>query len=217
MRNDHAPSTRLLTPPEPAFGLVAIAASHGGVQALGTLVSGLPVDFPVPLVLVQHIGARPSILTTILERRTRLAVRWAEQGQRPRPRTLYIAPPDQHVELTARRTFQLSSGAKVNHTRPAADPLMCSVARVYGPRALGVVLTGTGQDGAEGARALRRAGGVVLVQDEESCAAFGMPRAVRDRGDAHFVLPLEKLAAALISLVMVPGAPALFGVPRQVA
>ncbi len=216
MLNEQTPPARVLLPPEPAFELVAIAASHGGVQALSTLVSGLPVDFPVPLVLVQHIGARPSILTTVLERRTRLAVRWAEQGLRPRPRTLYIAPPDRHVELSARRTFLLSSAPKVHHTRPAADPLLCSVARVYAHRALGVVLTGTGRDGAEGARALRRAGGVVLVQDEESCTAFGMPGTVRDQGDAHFVLPLEKMAAALISLVMVPGAPALFGVPRQV-
>lgn len=218
MLNQRTPPARLLVPPEPAFGLVALAASHGGVQALSTLVSALPMDFPVPLVLVQHIGSRPSLLTAILERKTRLSVRWAEQGQRPRPRTLYIAPPDHHVELSARRTFLLSSSAaKVHHTRPAADPLLCSVARVYGHRALGVVLTGTGLDGAEGARAIRQAGGMVLVQDEQSCAAFGMPRAVLDRGDAHFVLPLEKLAAALISLIMVPGAPTLFGVSGRVA
>ncbi|WP_395841321.1 chemotaxis protein CheB [Archangium violaceum] len=215
MLNEQTSPVRLLVPPEPPFDLVAIASSYGGVQALGTLVSGLPVEFPVPLVLVQHIGARPSFLTNILERRTRLAVRWVEQGLRPRPRTLYIAPPDRHVELSDRRTFLLSSGPKVHHTRPAADPLLCSVARVYAHRALGVVLTGMGRDGAEGARAIRRAGGVVLVQDESSCAAFGMPGAVRDQGDAHFVLPLSNLAAALISLVMVPGAPTLFGVPRQ--
>ncbi len=217
MLNEQTPPPQVLVPWEPAFGLVALAASVGGVQALSTLVSGLPEEFPVPLVLVQHIGARPSVLTAILERRTRLAVRWAEQGERARPRTLYVAPPDRHVELSARRTFELSSGPKVHHTRPAADPLLCSVARVYGKLALGVVLTGMGRDGAEGARAIRRAGGVVLVQDEESCVSFGMPGTVRDRGDAHFVLPLAKLAAALVSLVMVPGAPELFGVPRQVA
>lgn len=208
---------RFWTQPEPAFDFVVVAASCGGVEALRTLAAALPLDFPVPIAVVLHLGARPSTLVTILKWRTQLAVRWAEEGMRPRPRTLYVAPPDRHLSLSERRTFTLSDGARWHSTRPAADPLFQSAARVYGRRCLGVVMTGMGRDGADGARALRAAGGTVLAQDQATSRAFGMPGAVIGGGDADFVLPLSTLAPALVSLVMVPGAADLFGVPRQVA
>lgn len=206
---------RLLSLPEPGFDVVVVAASFGGVKALRTLISALPVDFPVPIVLVLHVGARPSALVQILQWRARLAVRWAEQGLRPRPRTVYVAPPDRHLTLGEQRTFLLSEGAKLHSTRPAADPLFESAARGYGHRCLGVVMTGMGHDGLQGARAIHAAGGLVLAQDEATSAAFGMPGGVA--GLARFVLPLDTLAPALVSLVMVPGSHALFGVTRQVA
>jgi two-component system, chemotaxis family, protein-glutamate methylesterase/glutaminase len=184
---------------------------------MGVLVSGLPVDFPVPLVLVQHVGAAPSVLVDILRRKTPLSVQWAQEGLRPRPRTLYVAPPDRHLEFDARRTFRLSPGPKVHFTRPAADPLLTSAARVYGRRTLGVILTGAGQDGAMGARAIRHVEGLVLVQRMGAGLGYSMPGTVKSRGDAHFVLPLEAMAPALISLVMVPGATALFGIPAPQA
>ena len=212
-----SPADQLWTPPEPTFDLVVVAASFGGVHALRTLVSALPVDFPVPVALVLHLGARRSTLVSILQWRTGLSVRWAEHGLRPRPRTVYVAPPDQHLELGGRRTFLLSDGPKRYATRPAADPLFQSAARVYGRRCLGVVMTGMGRDGLEGARALREAGGTVLAQDQASSTAFGMPGSVIGGGHADFVLPLATLAPALISLVMVPGGADLFGIPRQVA
>ncbi|MFP2909686.1 chemotaxis protein CheB [Pyxidicoccus sp. 3LFB2] len=208
---------RLWTHPEPAFDFVVVAASHGGVGALRTLVSALPLDFPVPIAAVLHLGSRPSALVSILKWNTGLTVQWAEEGQRPRPRTLYVAPPDRHLTLGARRTFVLSDDSKQHFTRPAADPLFQSAARVYGHRCLGVVMTGMGRDGTEGARALRDAGGTVLAQDQGSSTAFGMPGGVIGGGHAHFVLPLNTLAPALVSLVMVPGGADLFGVPRQVA
>lgn len=211
------PSPKLLSLPEPGFDIVVVAASFGGVQALRTLLSALPVDFPVPIVLVLHVGARPSALAQILQWRSQLTVRWAEQGLRPRPRTVYVAPPDRHLTLGEQRAFVLSEGAKVHATRPAADPLFQSAARVYGPRSLGVVMTGMGSDGLEGARAIHAAGGLVLAQDEATSAAFGMPGGVAGQRLARFVLPLDKLAPALVSLVMVPGSHALFGVTRQVA
>jgi two-component system chemotaxis response regulator CheB len=212
-----APQSRLWTHPEPAFDFVVVAASFGGVEALRTLVSALPLDFPVPIALVLHMGARPSVLVNILKWRTQLAVRWAEQDQRPRPRTVYVAPPDHHLEVSERRTFHLSDGPKWHATRPAADPLFQSAARVYGRRCLGLVMTGMGSDGLLGARAIRQAGGTVLAQDRATSLAFGMPGAVIDGGQADFVLPLATLAPALVSLVMVPGGADLFGVPRHVA
>ncbi len=208
---------RLLSLPEPAFDLVVVAASYGGVGALRALVSALPVDFPIPIAVVLHLGARPSSLVGILEWDSRLHVRWAEPGLRPRPRTVYVAPPDRHLALGQQRAFLLSEGPKLHSTRPAADPLFESAARVYGPRCLGVVMTGMGHDGLEGARAIHRAGGLVLAQDEATSAAFSMPGSVIREELARFVLPLDKLAPALVSLVMVPGSPALFGLSRQVA
>ncbi len=216
MTTDDTPP-RLWSPPEPAFGCVVAAASYGGVDALRRLVSALPLDFPVPVALVLHVGARPSALVDILQWRSQLTVRWAEQGLRPRPRTVYVAPPDRHLSFSERRTFVLSDGPKLHSTRPSADPLFESAARAYGPRCLGVVMTGMGKDGLEGARAIREAGGLVLAQDQATSAAFGMPGSVIGQGHAHFVLPLATLAPALVSLVMVPGGPALFGLDRQVA
>jgi two-component system chemotaxis response regulator CheB len=206
-----------LSLPEPGFDAVVVAASYGGVHALRTLVSALPVDFPVPVLLVLHVGARPSALVKILGWRSALAVRWAEQGLHPRPRTVYVAPPDRHLTLSGQRTFVLSEDPKVHSTRPAADPLFQSAARVYGQRCLGVVLTGMGRDALEGARAIHASGGLVLAQDEATSAAFGMPGGVAGQHLARFVLPLDTLAHALVSLVMVPGSHALFGLPRQVA
>jgi two-component system chemotaxis response regulator CheB len=153
----------------------------------------------------------------VLKWRTSLAVRWAEHGLRPRPRTLYVAPPDRHLEVSGRRTFALSDAPKLHGTRPAADPLFQSAARVYGPRCLGVVMTGMGRDGLAGAGAIREAGGTVLAQDRATSAASSMPGAVADAGHARFVLPLSTLAPALVSLVMVPGGASLFGVSHQAA
>jgi two-component system chemotaxis response regulator CheB len=184
------------------------------VEALKQLVMALPSDFPVPIALAHHVGCRVSSLVPILAWKSRLTIRWAEEGLRPRPRTLYVAPPDLHLELSARRTFTLSSGPKVNFTRPAADPLFESAAQVYGHRCMGIVLTGMGRDGAQGARAIRAAGGIVLAQDRESSEAFGMPGAVISEGQANFVLPLSKIAPAMVSLTMVPCATELFGIPR---
>jgi two-component system chemotaxis response regulator CheB len=200
---------------EPSFDFVALTASYGGVEALRTLVSGLPTDFPVPLGLVLHVGARPSALVSILKWNTQLSVRWAETGLRPRPRTLYVAPPDRHLELNPRRTFHLSDGPRRNFTRPAADPLFESVARTYGSRCIGVVLTGMGKDGLQGARTIRAAGGLVLSQDQATSAAFGMPGSVVAEGQADFVLPITKIAPALVSLIMVPGTTEFFGLPKR--
>ncbi|MFP2932817.1 chemotaxis protein CheB [Pyxidicoccus sp. 3LG] len=210
---------RLWTQPEPAFDFVVVAASHGGVEALRALVSALPLDFPIPIAVVLHLGARPSALVSILQWRTRLTVRWAEEGLRPRPRTLYVAPPDRHLALGERRTFVLSEGPKWHsHPPRRRTPSSSPPARVYGRRLPGRGDgRAVGKDGTAGARALREAGGTVLAQDRATSTAFGMPGAVIAGGHAHFVLPLATLAPALVSLVMVPGGAGLFGVPRQVA
>ena len=198
------------------FEVVVVASSLGGVGTLERVLSLIPADFPVPIVVVQHLSsACPSYLAEVLGYGTELRVVWAAQGERLRPRTVHLAPPDRHLRVGPHSACVLSDEHRVNWARPAADPLFESAAAYFGARALAVVLTGRLDDGAAGALAVRRAGGVVIAQDPVTCAAAGMPLAAIRRGAVDFVLPPVVIAHALVSLVTVPGAPALFGVARM--
>lgn len=206
-------------PRAPRFEMVVVGASAGGTGALGALLGQLPDDFGAPVVVVQHRQAGAQTwLHQILGRRTGLCVREARDGDLPRAGCVYVAPPGLHLRVGAGGALALDGGPPVNFTRPAADPLFASAAELYGGRVLGVVLTGRGRDGAAGAAAVRRRGGVVLVQDPATCAAPSMPQAVLAGGGADFVLPVEKLGHALVSLVMAPSvSAALFGLPVGVS
>jgi two-component system chemotaxis response regulator CheB len=207
---------RFLHAPEPAFDLVVLAASAGGVTALSTLVAELPGEFPVPIVIAQHLPRTgSSILVDILRRRTRLAVASAANGRKLRPRTIYVAPPGHLLRVARRRTLVVSHEPRPG-ARPDAD-LLLETAAAHMRCVLAVVLSGSGHDGAEGARAVRGAGGVVIVQDPATCEFRPMPEASISAGAASFVLPLATIAPALVSLVMVPGAPGIFGVPGHAA
>jgi len=208
----------LSAPPGGAFDMVAIAASAGGVEALCSLLSAVPRDFPAAIVIVQHLPSAHqyrSALCQILHRHSNLPVKWAEHGEALQLGTIYLAPQDHHTTITGQRTFHLDDGPKVNGSRPSADPLFASVADHFGARAIGVVLTGTLYDGAEGARRIVQAGGRVLTQDKASCFQFGMPEAAIRTGSVDFVLPLSMIAHALIVLVMVTGGAKWFQVGKD--
>ena len=196
------------------FDVVAVAASFGGLQALTKLLGALPKDFPIPIVVVQHLSPRfPSVLAEILDRRIALAVHWAEHTTRLRPGMVYVAPPGRHVMLASVATLALSDGPKVAFSRPAADVLFTSAARISKDRTIGVVMTGYGHDGAAGARAIKQAGGRVFAQDPATSVASPMPVAAIGTRSVDFVLPLTRLALALTSVCTVPGAADLFYVP----
>jgi two-component system chemotaxis response regulator CheB len=187
--------------PRPPFDLIVVAASSGGLEALGAIFSGLPADFPIPIAVVLHRTLQlPEILVDLLRARTPLRVKTAVPGERPRAGTIYVAPPDRHLVLTANRTFALRGGSLVHHTHSAADPLFASAASVYRDRVVAVVLSGGDVDGAAGAGAVGVAGGVVLVQDEATSRTFSMPAAAIATGQVDAVLPPGGIAAALISL-----------------
>jgi two-component system chemotaxis response regulator CheB len=124
----------------------------------------------------------------------------------------YVGPADLHLLVTADRRIHLSDAAPVKFCRPAADRLFLSAAATYRERALGVVLTGCNTDGALGVQAIKWLGGRVLVQDPDTCRAGGMPRAAIATGQVDFALPIERIAAALVAMVMVPGAAEFFRV-----
>jgi two-component system chemotaxis response regulator CheB len=185
----------------PQFDVVAVGASAGGVEALHTVAAGLPADFPVPVLIVQHMDPRhKSMLAGLLARRCRLRVKQAANGEEMHGGTIYIAQPAMHLIVRAGRLV-LTDTKQVHFSRPSIDLLFQSVADSYGDRAIGVILSGSGMDGADGIRAIKAKGGTTLVQDPASAAHAGMPQAARATKCVDFTLPLEEIAPALASLV----------------
>jgi two-component system chemotaxis response regulator CheB len=189
-----------------AYDLVALAASAGGLTALSLVLSNLPAEFPAAVVLVQHLDPRHrSLMAEILGRRTSLQVKQAEEGDRLQPSTVYIAPPDRHLLVNPDGSLSLSQSELVHFVRPSADLLFESVAASYRERAIAVVLTGTGSDGNMGVQAIKKMGGTVIAQDEQSAEFFGMPQAAIQTGSVDFILSLDEIAPALVTLVMKGG------------
>ena len=185
--------------------VVVVGSSTGGPDALATLVPALPVDFPVPVLVTQHM---PPVFTrqfaARLDSKAALRVAEATDGQPVEPGTVLIAPGNWHMR--ARRTssgvrIALDQGAQENFCRPAVDALFRSAAEAYGAHVLGVVLTGMGSDGALGALEIARCGGGVLAQDEETSVVWGMPGAAAATGTVSHLLPLHDIAAALVDRV----------------
>ena len=186
----------------PAFEIVALAASAGGLKALTDVLAALPAEFPAPLVVVQHLDPRHrSLMADILGKRTMLAVKEASEGDRLEPGRAYVAPPNRHLLVNPDRTLSLTQTELVHFVRPSADLLFESTAASYRERAIAVVLSGSGKDGAMGVTAIKKMGGTVIVQDEKTSEFFGMPGAARQTGMADFVLPLSDIAPALLTLV----------------
>ena len=184
------------------FELVVVAASAGGVQALTRLVSELPAGFAQPIVVVQHVDPRHrSLLVEILGRRSAMRVEHAQEGTQLVSGTIYVAPPGSHVLVNPDHTLSLSKAELVHFVRPSADLLFESAAASFTDKVIAVVLTGSGEDGASGVCAVKKMGGTVLCQDEKSSDFFGMPGAAIATGSVDFVLPLDEIAAALVSLV----------------
>jgi two-component system chemotaxis response regulator CheB len=186
-----------------AFEVVAMAASAGGLSALGQVLAALPADFPAAIVVVQHLDPRHrSLMADILSRRTSLDVREARENDGLRPATVFIAPPNRHLLVNTDGTLSLSQSELVHFVRPSADLLFESVAASYKDRAIAVVLTGTGSDGNMGVRAIKKMGGTVIAQDEKTSEFFGMPGAAIQTGHVDFILPLAEIPPALVSLVV---------------
>lgn len=186
-----------------AFEIVALAASAGGLRALSQVLAALPADFPAAIVVVQHLDPRHrSLMAEILSRRTALRVKQAEEENRLTAATAYIAPPDRHLLVNSDSTLSLTQSELVHFVRPSADLLFESVAASYRDRAIAVVLSGSGSDGAMGVNAIKKMGGTVIIQDEKTSEFFGMPGAALQTGNVDFILPLDEISSALVTLVV---------------
>jgi two-component system chemotaxis response regulator CheB len=171
--------------------IVVIAASAGGLQPLRRIIAALPVPCTAAIFVALHIGPHPSLLPSLLAGRHPAA--FARDLDLIEAGRIYVAPPDHHM-LLAKSCVHLSRGPRMHHTRPAADPLFISAAKAYGRHVLGVVLSGGGNDGAEGARAITEHGGVTLVQSLEEADHPSMPLAALRADHPDACLPVEQIA-----------------------
>ncbi len=183
--------------------LIAIGASTGGPAALFTVLSGLPMNFPLPILIVQHISVGfDAGLTEWLSLATHRNVVLGQNNSPLAPGQIVIAPQGKHMGVNeARRILLNSQTAPIGSFRPSATYLFQSVAETFGPRAAGVILTGMGSDGAAGLAAFHQAGGFVIAQDEASCVVYGMPAAAVAAGAVDQILPLERIGVALTALL----------------
>jgi len=214
----HRWATPPVTPPAPApavvlptdrqrrLQLIGIASSTGGPAALANLVAPLTASFPLPILVVQHVTRGfASGLAEWLNSQTALTVSLASHGDIPRPGTILLAPDDYHLQVNSRGIIELSREPPYKGLRPSANYLFRSLALAYGPRAMGIVLTGMGDDGTEGLEALHRAGGLTIAQNEQSCVVYGMPREAINHNAVDRVLSLDQIGSVLDQLARSQG------------
>ena len=183
-----------------AYELVVVGASWGGMRAINELLSGLPSGFGAAVVIAQHRGVTSTGgLAHVLERGSRLPVKDADDKEAIRPGCVYLAPADYHL-LVEPGAFALSVDEQVQYSRPSIDVLFESAADAYGRRAVGILLTGSNDDGAHGLRAIQRRGGLTIAQDPATAEAPAMPAAAINAGAADKVLPLTAIAPLLVEL-----------------
>ena len=181
--------------------IVVIGSSTGGPKALPEVLSRLPANLPAAVLVVQHM---PEGFTRSFAERlnwvSALEVKEAKDGEDIKKGKVYIAQGNKHLVLKGNR-LHLDDGPRVNFVRPAVDVLMNSVAPQYGPRTVGVVLTGMGSDGAAGMQLIKEMGGKTIVQSEETCVVYGMPKAAAEAGIVHELLPLHEIPEAIMRAV----------------
>ncbi len=183
---------------------VAIGISTGGPQALTVLLPALPANLAAPVLIVQHMP--PSFTRSLaedLDRRCRLSVREGADGDVVSAGTVYIAPGGRQMKVVEQGgavVVRITDDPPENSCRPSADYLFRSVAGLFGPRAAGVIMTGMGNDGAEGCRIMKRAGAPIVAQDQATCVVFGMPREPVEQGIADVVAPLDRIAHEIVRL-----------------
>jgi two-component system chemotaxis response regulator CheB len=178
--------------------IIGIASSTGGPAALASVLGKLPAGFRLPILVAQHITPGFAVgLAEWLNSQTPLRVRTAGHGETPQPGTVLVAPDDYHLQVNLRGVVELVKELPYKGLRPSANYLFRSLARAFGSKAMGIILTGMGDDGVEGLEALHRGGGLTIAQDEESCVVYGMPREAVVRNAVDQVLALDQIARTL--------------------
>ena len=194
-----APPKPKVEMPEHEFEAVAIGASTGGPKLIHQILSALPVDYPMPVFIVQHIA--PGFdegFAEWLDKTVNIKVKLAKSGEDAHPATAYVAPVGYHMKVTPERKIYLDDGPPVNNQKPSADVLFESVAEVYGDKAIGVILSGMGKDGAAGLKKMKEAGAKVFALRAEDCVVFGMPGAAVEIGAVEKTSSLKEIIEFLV-------------------
>jgi two-component system chemotaxis response regulator CheB len=182
--------------------LVAVASSSGGPEALSILLSGLPAKFPCPVVVAQHMT--DGYMTGMVEwfrQTTLLNVKVGSDGDVLEAGTVYVSPSEKHMRIKEGGSITLVERRPADIYRPSCDILLKSAAALYGPKGIGIILTGMGSDGVLGIKSIKEAGGTTIAQDEKTSAVFGMPRAAIEGGYVDSVLPIEDISSGVIGLL----------------
>ena len=182
--------------------VVAIASSMGGIEALKTIVTNLPLNFPGAIIIVQHLSPRhESHLTQILDRCSPLPVEEAQEGSRLSAGVIYVTPPDKHLIVNENETLSLSDAPKEHFVRPSAEYTFKSLANSYRQRAIAIVLTGCDGDGKEGVQIIKEMGGKVIAQDRQTSQVFSMPENAIKTGCVDLILPLDEIVDGIVNMV----------------
>jgi len=188
---------------ESKIRIIVIGASTGGPQALQTILTKLPPDFPLPIVCIQHINEGfLQGLVDWLSSLCMMKVEIAKAGVIPDPGTVYFPQEGTHLKIDSKGMFVLSTEPPFDGHRPSVTVTMRSAAKYYGNSVFGVLLTGMGKDGAEGLQDVKKAGGITIAQDEESSVVFGMPKQAIALGAAGYIIPLDEMAQTILDFVL---------------
>lgn len=184
-----------------AIRTIVLGVSTGGLEALKRLLRALPGDFPVPILVVQHLSPEPeSTLAQLLNEVSALRVKEADQDEHPEPGTVYLAPPNYHLQMEPDGRLSLSTDPPVQFARPSVDVLFETAAIAQGPALAGIVLTGAGSDGSLGLRCIKARGGTAIVQDPLDATCDVMPRSAMLELTPDYVVTLADLPRLLIKL-----------------
>jgi two-component system chemotaxis response regulator CheB len=183
------------------YRAIVIGASSGGLRALSMLFSSLPAQYPLPLIIVQHRAkTEDQLLEEVLQHKSSLAIKQADEKERIAPGVAYFAPPNYHLMIEETETFSLSSDEPVQYSRPSIDVLFQSAAELYKSALIGLLLTGANDDGSEGIRQINRRGGLTIVQDPADAEYDVMPRAAIRTREVKRILTLKEIIHFLQSL-----------------
>ncbi len=184
------------------YQAIVIGSSAGGIQALATVLSPLPKDFPLPIIIVQHLHPNSnSYLSRILQHHTQLQVKQADEKELILNSWVYIAPPGYHLLIEENRTFSLSIDKPVKYARPSVDVLFETAAYAYQEHLIGIILTGANNDGCDGVKKIKNMGGYIIVQDPKTAVASSMPEAAIGSTTVDKILPLFKIGEYLLQLI----------------
>lgn len=183
------------------YEAIVIGVSAGGMNAMKTILSSLPAEYGIPLILVQHIGPRSDgTWIRVLRDFSKIKIKEAEEKEKIEPGTVYVAPPNYHLLIEKDKTISLSTSERVNFSRPSIDVLFESASDAYGDGLIGIVLTGANSDGAKGLKKIKENGGLAIVQDPLYSEVSLMPESAIRAGPVDYILFLEKIAELLIRL-----------------